>query len=54
MFFPGQDGHSLVVQHEYVPLEIFIRDLVHLLYLAAIEKGACQHALWFVLILNLK
>lgn len=54
MFLPGQGGHFPVVQHKYVPLKIFIRDLVHLLYLATIEKHACQHGLRFVLILNLK
>lgn len=54
MFFPGQGGHFPVVQLEHVSLKIFIRDLVHLLYLATTEKDACQHALRSVLILYLK
>ena len=54
MFFPGQGGHFPVVQLKHVPLKIFIRDLVHLLYLATTEKDACQHAPRFVLILYLE
>lgn len=42
MFFPGQGSPFPVAQHECVPLKIFIRDLVHLLFLATTEKDAAS------------